>query len=143
MRVSAQAPAAKLANASLILSPEFCETSIKKGSFISGKETFEIGKEVCPQMEKTLQTVFSGLTRASKESEAGSAQLVLIPKFVDLGATKTATAFSDRELVILLEWTIKDAAGKPVWVETVQGSGKEHTGNVFTAGKNRKKLVAE
>ena len=84
-------------------------------------------------MEKTpawnsspaLKGVFSGLTRVQEASSSGEAQLVLTPRFVDIGATQKAFAFSDRELVVLVEWTVKDKSGKSVWIETVQGSAKK------------------
>jgi len=90
--------------AELVLSDEFCATKIKKGSFISGKETFEVGKPSCSELEKILKVTFSSLERSKQEPSTGSssAQIVLVPKFVDVGATKTLGAFSDREFVILL-----------------------------------------
>jgi hypothetical protein len=139
---SSAAPAAFTIPVELVLTPEFCGTKIRKGSFLSGRETFEVGKAACPELEKTLKETLPGLARLSREPEAGDrpAGIILIPRFVDAGATKTVGAFSDREFVVLVEWTAKDAAGKALWIETVQGSAKAHMGNVFTAGGNRKGL---
>ena len=47
-----------------------------------------------------------------------------MPKFVNISATKSLGANSNRELLVLVEWTVKDKAGKTVWVETVEGSAK-------------------
>jgi hypothetical protein len=74
-------------------------------------------------------------------SKAGSAQVVLEPKFADVGATQKAFAFSKRELVVLIEWTARDQAGKVVWLDTIQGSDKRHAGNAFTYRNNLKHLV--
>jgi hypothetical protein len=124
----------------LVLTPAFCATKTKKGSFVSGKETFEIGKAACAELVPALQGTFSNLTRVSAESSSG-ADVVLIPKLVDTSATKTLGAFSNREMVVLIEWTAKDASGKTFWVETVQGSAKHHMGNAFTYKKNLKLIV--
>ena len=127
----------------LILTPEFCATESKKGDFWSGKETFQTGKAACSELEPALRGVFSNLTRVEAPPSSGEAQLVLLPRFVDTGATKTLGAFSDREMVVLLEWTLKDKSGKTVWIETVQGSAKHHMGNAFTYKKNRKMVVED
>jgi hypothetical protein len=36
---------------------------------------------------------------------------------------------------------VKDASGKTVWIETVKGSAKHHSGNAFTYKKNLKLIV--
>lgn len=129
--------------AALVLTPDFCATKTKKGSFVSGKETFEIGKAACAELEPALKGVFSSLTRTEAPPSPEEAQVVLLPKFGDLEATKTLGAFSDREMIVLLEWTVKDRSGKTVWIETVQGSSKHHMGNTFTHGKNVKLIVED
>ena len=42
-----------------------------------------------------------------------------------------------------MEWTAKDASGKTVWIDTVQGSATHHMGNVFTYTKNRNRIVTD
>jgi hypothetical protein len=130
-------------SAALVLTPEFCATKTKKGTWGINQESFEIGKAACTELEPALKGVFPGLTRVQEASSSGDAQVVLTPRFVDIGATQKAYAFSDRELVVLVEWTVKDKSGKSVWVETVQGSAKRHMGNAFTHGKNLKKIVED
>jgi hypothetical protein len=138
-----QAPPKFALDAALVLSPEFCETKFTKGSTMSGKETFEVGKAACESLEPALKTAFSNLARVDAESASGSAQVVLLPRFVDVGATRTVGAFSDRELIVLVEWTAKDAQARTVWIATVQGAAKRNMGNVFTAGKNRRRIVED
>jgi len=128
--------------AAVVLTPDFCATKTKKGDFWSGKETFPIGTAACRELEPALKGVFSSLTRVEGASTSGDAQVVLVPRFVDVGATKALGAFSNREMVVLLEWTVKDKSGNTVWLETVQGSAKHHMGNLFTHGKNVR-LIAE
>jgi hypothetical protein len=143
---TAQPAATPAMKVDLVLTPEFCATKSTKGdAFFSGKETFLIGEASCSKLETALKRVFPGLTRVDAEPAPGASSppLVLVPRFVDIGATKTLGAFSNRELVILLEWTAKDAAGKAVWIETVQGSAKHHSGNLFTMKKNRKLILRD
>lgn len=129
--------------AALVLTPEFCATKTTEGSFASGKETFEVGKTACADLEPVLKAVFSSLIRVAATPSPEEAQVVLLPKFGEVGATKTVGAFSDREMVVLLEWTVKDKSGKTVWIETVLGSAKHHMGNAFTHGKNVKPIVED
>jgi hypothetical protein len=129
--------------AALVVTPEFCETKFKKGSWATIKETFEVGKIACAELEPALGRIFSSLTRVTEPPSSGDTQVVLTPRFVDVGATTTIGAFSNRELDVFLEWTAKDMAGKTVWIETVQGSSKHHMGNMFTHGKNLKLIVTD
>jgi hypothetical protein len=141
---SAPPPVSKIGiKAALLLTPEFCASKTKKGSALSGKETFEIGKAACKELEPALANAFATVTHISDPGQADDAQLVLTPRFVDVDATKTVTAFSNREMIVLLEWTVKDRAGKTVWIETVQGSAKHHAGNLFTYKKNLKLIVED
>ncbi len=128
-------------SAEVVLTQEFCSTKTKKGDFVSGKETFEVGKAACAEIEPALKKVFQSLIRVDSVPSAGDTQVVLLPRFVDVGATRTALAFSNRELVVLVEWTVKDKSGNTLWLETVQGSSKHHMGNLFTHGKNVRLVV--
>ncbi len=116
--------------AALVLSPEFCATTFKpKGSWATkemGK--YEVGKAACEEFEPALQGAFSNLTRVAAVPPPEEAQVVLLPRFVDVDASHGASRFSQREMVVLLEWTVKDVAGKTVWIETVQGSAKHPMG---------------
>src|SRR5437762_833198 len=87
--------------AALVLTPEFCATKSKKGDFFSGKETFDIGKSACAALEPALSGAFSSVTRVDVAPSSVEAQVVLVPRFVDVGATKALGAFSNRELVVL------------------------------------------
>jgi hypothetical protein len=142
-------PDTKLAlKAALVVTPEFCATKFTKGSWATVKETFEVGKIACAELEPALQKVFSSLTSVTVAPSSGNApstdaQVVLTPRFVDVGAGVGVTAFSNREMDVFLEWTVKDASGKTVWIETVQGSSKHHMGNVFTHSKNLKLIVSD
>lgn len=124
--------------AALVLTPEFCATVNKKKS-----EKFPVGKAACTELEPVLKGIFTSLTRVDDSSKAGDAQVVLEPKFADVGATQKAFAFSNRELVVLVEWTVRDQSGKAVWIETAQGSATRHIGNLYTHGSNLKHIVKD
>ncbi|PYP85810.1 MAG: hypothetical protein DMG65_19925 [Candidatus Angelobacter sp. Gp1-AA117] len=131
--------------AALVLTPEFCETKIQPKGSVMTKEwgSFDVGKVACKELEPALKDVFSSLTRVAAPPAAEEAQLVLIPKITDVNATTATMAFSNRELVVMIEWTVKDSAGKTVWLETVQGSAKHHMGNLFTHKKNQELIVTD
>lgn len=123
-------------SAALVLTPEFCATVSKQGS-----EKFQIGKASCKVLQPTLQGAFSSITQVDDGSKTSGAQVVLEPRFTDTSTTHKAFAFSSRELVISVEWTVRDPSGKIVWLGTVQGIAKRHMGNVFTAAHNEKKIL--
>lgn len=130
-------------SAALVLTPEFCATVKKVGKSMINQEKFPVGKEACKQLEPALAAIFTNLTRVEDSANAGAAQVVLEPKFDDVGATQKAFAFSDRELVLVVEWTVRDQGGKVLWLETVEGSGKRHIGNTFTHGSNLKHIIED
>ena len=124
--------------AALVLTPEFCATVNKKKS-----EKFQVGKAACDELEPALRGIFTSLTRVDDSSKAGDAQVVLEPKFADVAATEKSFAFSNRDLVVVVDWTVRDQSGKAIWVETIQGEAKRHQGNAFTYGSNLKHIVQE
>jgi hypothetical protein len=127
--------------AALVLTPEFCETSLKpKGSWATKEGgTFKVGKAACEEFEPALKGVFPNLIRVSATPSPEDVQVVLLPRFIDADATQK----QHREMVVWLEWTAKDKSGKTVWIETVQGSAKHGAGNLFTHGKDMRLIVTD
>jgi hypothetical protein len=123
-------------NVAVVIDPEFCATKIKKSH-----ETFEVGKAACDVFKSALEQGFSSVTSVATYKDAQEAQAILMPKFVDVSATKTMGAFSTRELTVLLAWTVKDRSGRTIWIETVQGSGRNHMGNGFTYKTDLKEII--
>ena len=95
------------------------------------------------ELEPAVSLAFSKLTRVATPPPPGDADVVLVPRFVDTGATKSkyGASFAKREVVVLLEWTVTDKAGTTVWLETVQGSAVHSSGTAFSRGKNLRLLV--
>ncbi|HUA97106.1 MAG TPA: hypothetical protein VMA34_02115 [Terracidiphilus sp.] len=131
-------------DAVLVLSPEFCATTFKQGSmWTTGGETFNVGKMACAELEPALKPAYADLTVAAAPPASVNAHFVLIPSFASAHATTSAFAFSNREMDVFLEWTVKDPAGKTVWLQTVQGSSKHHMGNMFTHSHDVKLIVKD
>ena len=139
---SASVPEGRLpVRAALVLTQEFCTCRVAHGAQ-NQKSGLEVGKVACVTFEPALKGVFAQLVTVSDPHDTGDAQLILIPTFVDAGvAVKGVTAFSNQELNLLLQWRAKNASGKTVWLETVQGSATHHVGNMFTARKNLKLII--
>jgi hypothetical protein len=139
---TASTPDAKLAlRAALVLTPGFCAAKFKSDNRV---ETFLVGKAACEELEPALREVFPSLTTvAAASSVEDNAQVVLLPRVVGVRTTIPGIIhdFNRREMVVLLEWTVNDRAGKTVWIETVQGSAKGHAGNGFTHNKDLKLLT--
>ncbi|MGD0292741.1 MAG: hypothetical protein ABSB30_02700 [Terracidiphilus sp.] len=121
--------------AALVLTPEFCADKTTQGSFwTNGKTKLFIGKAACAEFEPVLSSVFSSLTRIADASAAGDAQVVLVPRLIN-ASIKTGFGYTYAEVVVLLEWTVKDRSGKTVWFETVQGHAKDTTPEKDVNGK--------
>jgi hypothetical protein len=128
----AQVPERLPLKADLVLSPEFC--AVKKRQSIAIKDVLNVGKAACPKLQDRLGAIFSDLRRVDTAPAAGTstAQIVLIPKFVDVNSTQPLVPSSQRKLVITLEWTIQNSAGRPIWLQTVQGSSQHKLGWIVT-----------
>lgn len=127
----------------LVLTPEQCSAESKKGNWVIGKEKYRLGELVCSPAQSVVEQVFENYTRVDTPPEKGSTsgRVILMPRFVDLEATRTATAFGKRKMVLLVEWTATDESGRVFWVQTVEANAEEKSGNLFTAGKHRKKML--
>ena len=127
-------------NAFLVVTPEQCKLEHKKRG-----EKFKVGEPVCSAAEETAKQAFQQFTRVETVPEKGTDpnKIILTFKFVDLDATTTITAFGKRKMVMLLEWTATDSAGKVFWVQTVEGTTEEPAGNIFTYKKHKTKMIDE
>ena len=128
----AQGPNRLPLKADLVLSPDFCAT--KKRQSMAIKDVMNVGKAACPKLQDKLGAIFSDLSRvdAAPAVGASAAQVILIPKFIDVSSTQPLVPSSQRKLVITLEWTIQNSAGRPIWLQTVQGSSQHKLGWIVT-----------
>lgn len=128
----------------LVLTPELCKTEWKlQGNWFSASEKFKFGELICPAAEAVAQQSFEKYTKAAAPPPVADApgKITLQLRFVSADVTKTATAFGKRKMVLLVEWTATDAAGKAFWTQTITASDEEASGNTFTYKKHRKKLL--
>jgi hypothetical protein len=123
----------------LVLTPEFCGTT---EAIVMPKATLEVGQAACAELEPALKSIFPNLTRVAEAGSSGDAEIVLLPRFANIGETTPAKpGAQDRELYIWLEWTLKDRSGKTVWIETVQSSGRHRI--AVKVKKDTRAIVAE
>src|SRR4051794_30346175 len=91
-------------NAALVLTPEFCNSELKRGNgWTSVKEDFRVGERLCPGLAEALSSVFASLRKDDSPPvpNAGTDDVILIPKVGDIGATQKSLAFSKREMVVV------------------------------------------
>lgn len=117
-------------SADLVLSPDFCAPKTRPAL---GRNSV-----LCTQIAAALEGVFSRITRVNQAPAPGnhSAQLVLIPRLVDMNTTQPFFGSSQSQLLLLVEWTIQDASGRPIWLQTVEGTS-HHKMGWFFRGKNQ------
>jgi hypothetical protein len=128
--------------AALVLTPEFCGATIRKKH---GPVPLPnaVGQAACTQFEPALRDIFTSLTPVDNPSKPGDVQVVLVPKFSNVSFIPGAYTFQKGELLLLLEWTVTDPAGKVITVEIVQTSAKRGMGNNMTLLKNLHRLVQD
>jgi hypothetical protein len=89
----------------------------------------------CEELGPAFKGVFSSVVRVAATPPPGETQVVLLPRLVD------ARAESFGETVVVLEWTVKDALGRTLWIGTGQGSGNySHGPTVHPVQKMMKTL---
>ncbi len=129
-------------NAALVLSPELCAKKVKKGGgAFTGKEIFDVGAAACRQLEPGMKPAFDSLTRVDSVESAGSAQVILLPEFVESSATRPAFILSSQKMILLIQWTVKDSGGHTLWIQTVEGAATGHGGG--THNSYLKRLVED
>jgi hypothetical protein len=132
----------------LVLTPEFCATAIKQGDKVwTGVEKFDVGTSACAELEPALQGVFRQLNRVAAPPAADTGEVVLVPRLVSASATRPTgiTIFNrpKKDLLVVVEWTVKDPAGKTVWFQTVQGTATAKGRPNGTISKKDMKILVD
>src|SRR5579863_9959072 len=100
-------PEKLLLKAALVLTPEFCKSKLSHTQGENAKKGIEVGKIACVEFEPALRDTFATLTTISDLKDVGDAQVILTPRFVDLGARMEGiTAFSNYDIYVFLEWRV-------------------------------------
>jgi len=83
------------------------------------------------------------VTDGTRGPAQGGINAVLIPRMVSVHQTLGAWAWGDQVMSVIFEWTMKDANGNTVWVDTITGEAQAHGGNLFThQGQTEKRVKA-
>ena len=144
LQPAALAPISAMTTAvDLVLTAEFCANKTTKGAFLAGtRESFAVGKLACSELSANLAQYLTNV-RTLEEPPSGlrSTALTLTPRYVDLGTALPAMLWSKKELSLYIEWTVEDAQGKTLWVQTVEGVGRKASIK-FVSGPFAKRLIA-
>jgi hypothetical protein len=132
----------------LVLTPEFCATTIKQGNKAwTGVEKFEVGASACAELGPALQRVFRQLNQVAAPPAADAGDVVLVPRLVSASATRPTgiTIFNrpTKDLLVVVEWTVKDPADKTVWFQTVQGTATAKGRPNGTISKKEMKILVD
>ncbi len=97
-----------------------------------------LGAVLSEQAESMSRKLFTGLIVAKSAADGAptKSDAILSPKPVAIERTLGASAFGDSVLTVVLEWTMKDANGRLVWVDATKGHGVAKSGNAFTYRSN-------
>lgn len=114
----------------LVLNDELRNFSWRSTS--GARFTFNPGGAVATNAELMVKKIFTEVSVIKGEGEKGNFP-TLTPRILSLERVlRGKTAWADAEMIINLEWLLKDAQGKTVWVKTLRGVGIEKMGSAFS-----------
>lgn len=124
----------------LYMSPEYCNYSYEKGfGFI-----FVLGDALCYGTERVVKTAFNEVVIISSPKSTSNdktIKAIIIPEI--LAAENQISGKSPSEALLIGKWTVVDANGKLIWVDTFQGHIVT-TGVIRPSGiQKRTQLVVE
>jgi hypothetical protein len=128
--------------ANLVLTDEFASASMVK-KMMGDKFVFPIGEPLVVNAEAMAREAFQQVTvtRGSAANAGSGVDCVLTPTLSGAEQGMSAWAFDPVDLTIDVEWRLTDAAGKPLWVQTVRGVTRDNLGNAFTHKKEARQRV--
>jgi hypothetical protein len=99
-----------------------------------------IGENLCKNSEMLARQLFSDVKISTSEAQLKIAAVdaILSPRLAFINQTVGATSFGKSIIAIKVEWTLADANGKLIWVDTIGGEGSGSTG-----WTNPEKIVKE
>jgi hypothetical protein len=105
-----------------------------------GTEVFPLGPSLAQYARHVCGTAFQSVTAVSNVQQvSGKEQCVLIPRVVGASFEQALSGLSEPEMVVIVEWTLKDRAAQTVlWLATVEGKSKEVMGTSFTYQKHKR-----
>lgn len=106
----------------LVLSEEFRNAKWEPQSGGAGR-TVMLGDNLTVNATSLAERLF-GEVIVTGEATDTTPNPTLLPRIRFISRTMPATGFGTQETAIALEWTLKDAQGNLVWVDTVTGIGR-------------------
>jgi hypothetical protein len=103
-------------HAQLVISDEFRQAKWKDEFEVS------VGAALVANAENLARTLFQEVSVCDANTTPRDC-VVLTPRLVAIARDRPALATQDQRTDIIVEWTISDGAGTPIWVETVNGHG--------------------
>lgn len=103
--------------------------------------TLVLGDSLCKNAEILCKKVFHKVTLSNGTEDNVASDVVLTPEVVFLDKTQAAFSSQMVEMEIRVLWTLMNARGKIVWIDTIKGFGHEKTGGPFSFDKNTKKQI--
>ena len=88
-----------------------------------------LGKLLSDNAEVLVRNLFSDVlvTDAIQPPEA-AVDAIITPKMVSVERTRPMFIFQQQRTTIMIEWSVKDANGDLIWVDTITGKGKSPMG---------------
>jgi len=102
-----------------------------------------------PALTKNAKALARKLFRSARITNSATAPTppgvaaTLTPRVALVERRMGATAFGDQVVTVKIEWTLRDPSGNVIWIDTVRGEGRGHTGNLFTHMQNTKEQIAQ
>lgn len=129
------------ARAALVLDSELKDFKYQFG-MMGDKFVYLLGPSLEQYARNVVGHAFSAVTVHSTAQEAADkADTVLIPKAIKADQSSGIWAWDDRNLILVVEWTLKDARNQSVlWLKPIEAKATETGGNLFTYKSHERKL---
>lgn len=122
----------------LLLPPDFCDYKFTRQRGLDW-HVFPLGEAFCNGSKILANAAFTEVSVASGEAIPSGNRIdaKLIPKLVSVNHFMPMVAWQIQEAVIIIEWKLVDINGKMIWVDTVQGKGRNKLGAVSPMGPRK------
>jgi len=92
---------------------------------------------MCEHLFREVQVVEA----ESVDASAHGVDAVVTPSAVGINQNMPIWAFDEMELVVEVEWAVRNRANQVIFQDTIKGSGANNAGNAFTSKSQLKKRV--
>ena len=121
--------------ARVLLALDGAFTSYRHTMYLGDHYVYEMGAMFSAGAEDVVRALFTEVTIGGSGSPTTNAELVVTPRVAAVRMSPfEGSAFQKRVATVAIEWTIRDATGQTVWLDTVEGEGSSDVGTPFTRG---------